>query len=35
MYAVLAAGVGISYFALGWSANTVSFVSQREFPVTS
>ncbi|PMD36741.1 ABC transporter-like protein [Hyaloscypha variabilis F] len=25
MYTVLAAGVGISYFALGWSANTVSF----------
>jgi hypothetical protein len=26
MYTALAVGVGISYFALGWSANTVSFV---------
>jgi hypothetical protein len=29
MFTVLAAGVGISYFVLGWSANTVSFVSQK------
>jgi hypothetical protein len=31
MFTVLAAGVGISYLVLGWSANTVSFVS-REIP---
>jgi prepilin signal peptidase PulO-like enzyme (type II secretory pathway) len=27
MFTVLAAGVGVSYFVLGWSSNTVSFVS--------
>jgi ATP-binding cassette, subfamily B (MDR/TAP), member 1 len=27
MFFILAAGVGISYFILGWSSNTVSFVS--------
>lgn len=27
MFTVLAIGVGVSYFALGWSSNTVSFVS--------
>jgi ATP-binding cassette, subfamily B (MDR/TAP), member 1 len=27
MFTALAAGVGVSYFILGWSSNTVSFVS--------
>lgn len=27
MFSVLAVGVGISYFILGWSSNVVSFVS--------
>lgn len=27
MFTLLAVGVGFSYFALGWSSNTVSFVS--------
>lgn len=27
MFTVLAIGVGVSYFILGWSANTVSYVS--------
>lgn len=27
MFTILAIGVGISYFALGWASNTVSYVS--------
>jgi len=32
MFTVLAIGMGISYFALGWAATTTSFVSTKHRP---